>query len=66
MTQKEAQKSLYSYAITIYIIEGYNVKMTVSTGSNVKGRLRLAEKIVNETRLDGFFTLLVEGIQRDQ
>jgi len=38
--------------------------MTVSTGSNTRGRLRLAEKIVNETRLDGFFAMVVDGVQR--
>jgi hypothetical protein len=31
----------------------------VSTGSTVNGRLKWAEKIVTETRLDGFFALVV-------
>jgi hypothetical protein len=38
--------------------------MTVSTAQTVRGRLRLAEKIVNETRLDGFFAMVVDGVQR--
>ena len=38
--------------------------MTVSTGSTVKERLSLAEKIVNENRFDGFFALVVDGVQR--
>ena len=38
--------------------------LTVSTGSNTRGRLRLAEKIMKETRLDGFFAIVVDGVQR--
>jgi hypothetical protein len=37
--------------------------MTVSKGSNTTGRLRLAEKIVTETRLDGFYALVIDGVQ---
>ncbi len=38
--------------------------MAVSTTQSVRGRLRLAEKIMNETRLDGFFAMVVDGVQR--
>ena len=33
--------------------------MTVSIAPTVKERLRLAEKIVKETRFDGFFAFVV-------
>ena len=56
---KEAQIRLLIPAIPIYIRERCNVFLTFSTGSTVKGRLRIAEKIVNETRLNGFFALVV-------
>ncbi len=56
---KEAQKSFNLVLLPIYIIEGCRVFLTVSTGSTVKGRLKWAEKIVTETRLDGFFVLVV-------
>ena len=38
--------------------------MSGSESSTVKGRLRLAEKIITETRLDGFFAIVVDGVQR--
>ena len=38
--------------------------MTAKTISTVKGRLRLTEKIVKETRFDGFFAMVVDGVQR--
>jgi hypothetical protein len=41
-----------------------NSILTVSKGATVKGRLRLAEKIETETRLDGFFAIVVDGVQR--
>jgi hypothetical protein len=61
---KEAQKSFNLVLLPIYIIEGCRVFLTVSTGSTVKGKLRLSEKIVTETRLDGFFAMVVDGVQR--
>ncbi len=56
---KEAQKSFNLVLLPIYIIERCNGFMAVSTTQSVRGRLRLAEKIVNETRLDGFFAYVV-------
>ncbi len=56
---REAQKSLLPVTLSIYLIEGCKGFSTVSTGSTVKVRLRLAEKIVNATRFDGFFALVV-------
>ena len=55
--RKGAQIRFYPVILSIYLIEGCKVFLTFSTGSTVKGRLRLAEKIVNETRLDSFFVI---------
>ncbi len=38
--------------------------MAVSEDSNTRGRLHLTEKILSETRLDGFFAMVVDGVQR--
>lgn len=35
-----------------------------SGNDNYRGRLRLAEKIIHETRYDGFFSMVVDGVQR--
>jgi len=40
--------------------------MTGSKGSTTRGRLRLAEKIVNETRLDGFFAMVVASYRKEK
>jgi predicted AAA+ superfamily ATPase len=38
--------------------------MTVSIASTVKINLRLSQRILRETAYDGFFALVVDGVQR--
>ena len=41
-----------------------NVFLTVSTSANGKINLELSQRIIKETAFDGFFALVVDGVQR--